>query len=124
MHDTTQIQQTKQKADHLLLLSLTPLGLIGIPRLLAGKDMHSWKFTAVLYIVSIVTVMNAGPLEATNPNSSGLLNASGVFLYTWAVTLHAFMVVKDATMFWRISKDKQSFLDSRLGMQQLTLTNR
>ena len=36
MHDTTQIQQAKQKADRLLLLSLTPLGLIGLPRLMAG----------------------------------------------------------------------------------------
>lgn len=124
MHDTTQIQQTKQKADHLLLLSLTPLGLIGIPRLLAGKDMHSWKFAAALYIVGIVIVMNAGQMEAIPSPTSGLLKAAGVFLFTWAVSLHAFMMVKDAAMFWRISEDKRQFLDFHLGIQEAITTNR
>ncbi len=123
MHDTTQIQQAKQKADRLLVLSLTPLGLIGLPRLMAGKDMHSWKFATALYIVGIVLVMNAGQLDTTLQFTSALLNATGVFLFSWAVSLHAFMVVKDAAMFWRISEDKQRFLDSQLGIQLLTLTN-
>ncbi len=124
MHDTSQIQKVKQQADCLLLISLTPLGLIGVPRLMAGKSMHSWRFAAALYFVGIVFVMNAGQLETSIHTSSWLLNAAGVFLFTWAVSLHAFMAVKDAMMFWRISEDKQRFLDSQMGIQQLIPTNR
>ncbi len=122
MHDATQIQQAKQKADSLLLLSFTPLGLIGVPRLIAGKSMHSWKFAAALYIVGIVFVMNADQMQTTYTILYGLLNAAGVFLFTWAVSLHAFMVVKDAMMFWRISDEKRRFLDSQLRVQQLIPT--
>ena len=124
MHDTTQIQQAKQKADRLLLLSLTPLGLIGMPRLMAGKDMHSWKFAGLLYIVGIALVTNSAQLDTTLLLISTLLNALGVFLFFWAVSLHAYMVVKDTAMFWQISEDKQRFLVSQRGIQQLISTNR
>lgn len=113
MHDITQIQQAKKKADVLLLLSFTPLALIGIPRMMAGKSMRSWKFAGLLYLMGVGLMMKAGQLDTVLPISSGILDALGSFLLCWAASLHAFMMVKDAVMFWRISDDKQSFLASQ-----------
>ena len=86
--------------------------------------MHSWKFAGLLYIVGIALVTNAAQLGITLPLISALLNALGVFLFFWAVSLHAFMVVKDTAMFWKISEDKQRFLVSQRGIQQLIPINR
>lgn len=113
MHDIAQIQQAKKKADVLLLLSFTPLGLIGIPRMIAGKSMHSWKFAGLLYLVGMGLVMKASQLEIAYPTSSGIVDITGAFVICWAISLHAFMVIKDVMMFWRISEDKQRFLASQ-----------
>lgn len=122
MHDTTQIQQVKQQADCLLLLSFTPLGLIGVPRLMAGKSMRSWKFAGLLYVIGFSLVMNAAQLSNADPTIVEILNVSGIFSLGWAVLLHIYMVIKDMAMFWRISEDKQRLIESQLGTQRLTHT--
>lgn len=116
MHDYITIRSTYAETRRLFWLSLTPLGLIGIPRYLSGKTMHSWYFSLSLYalgfmlqLVLFQCLTEGIPLPAL---IFSCLHHLICIALTWAISLHVLMVLKDVRMFWRISQRLKGLLDA------------
>ena len=105
MQEIANIKASQVKAYHLFLLSLSPLGLIGIPRLLIGKDMETWASIFQLYLFI------AFGLNCVHPMLNHFLPCA-VIGFDFAMKLmlglgamaHVVAVVDDASMFYRIDQ--------------------
>jgi hypothetical protein len=112
MQELQNIKAAQRKAYHLYLLSLSPLGLIGLPRLLAGKDIETWASIFHLYLFIAFGLKCVHPmLQHFLPWAvTGSDFAMKLMLGVGAMN-HVAAVVEDALMFYRIDQS----LRKRLG---------
>ncbi|BCM24315.1 hypothetical protein ZMTM_05740 [Methyloradius palustris] len=105
MQEISNIKASQAKAYHLFLLSISPLGLIGIPRLLAGKDMETWAAIFQLYLFIAFGLSCVHPMlnHFLLWSLTGFDFAMKLMLGLGAIA-HVGLVVEDASMFYRIDQ--------------------
>jgi len=113
MHNQKVIKETYEEASHLLNLSFTPLGLVGIPRAITGKTMEFWKGLPVMYGFGAVCYYVIAPMINTySPASASGVHWAGITMLALGAISHICLVLGDMQMFYAIKQRLEGLIEN------------
>lgn len=99
MHNQQLMKKTHSEVSRYYTLSLTPLCLLGIPRMISGKTMDQWNCIPVIYGLAAAYYFLTHWVSTYSESFSQGILWGAIAAFMLAVICHVGLILQDIKMF-------------------------
>jgi hypothetical protein len=111
MHNQQLMKDTHREVSRYYALSLTPLSLVGLPRMISGKTLDQWKCIPVIYGLAAAYYFLAKWVNYYSESLSQGILWGAIVTFTIACICHMGLIFLDFKLFKSIKKRLEIYIE-------------